>query len=204
MLKKSSDITTRRLLVVTRFLHAERVKTILQVGCSEPQSTLLFVREGFNVTLLDSANTALDSIKAEVGSLDTKKIRIIENSQNEASTLEPCSFDFLFAFNTLYETSFEALKENLSSKFNLLRKDGFFYLTLVSTKNSGFGVGEEIEPNTFLSGGRKLHFCDAAEIVTLFKQLEIIDIRDEEQETEGSFHWHILGRNRNLFSSEDD
>lgn len=203
MLKDRTDISARRLVVVSRFLHAEGVQKILQVGCSEQASTLLFAREGFNVTLLYSSDCGLDTGKERLSSLGSR-IKILGDSSSEASELNPGSFDFLFAFNTIYEQSFEELREKLSAKFDLLREDGFFYLTLASTKNSRFGVGEEIEPNTFLSDGQRLHFCDAAEIVALFKKMEIIDIRDEEQETEGSFHWHILGRNRNIFSADDE
>lgn len=204
MLSKINNISTRRLQVVARFLKAEGISTIVQGGCSEDVSTLLFAKEGFSITLLTNS----DYLKAKDLYIDfdkwKNKITIIDETREQSSEIKHESFDFLLLFNTIYYGTFTDLRRNLDRFLGFLRRDGFFYLTLISTKHGRYGQGNEIEPNTFYFEGKKTHFSDASDIVSLLRHVEVIDIRDEEQEDAGSFHWHILGRNRIMAPADDD
>ncbi len=73
-----------------------------------------------------------------------------------------------------------------------------------SRHNKNFGIGTEVEPNTFDNpakgdGGHLHHYADEAEVRGLLRGWRIEEVKDEEQvfggETApGSWHWVVVAR----------
>lgn len=190
----------RSVSALLHFLRAKSVQRILQVGAGEVVSLLL--SEGFELTVLDPSQESLAELTK---TLEDKglRARLIEGPL-DGLPVPRKPFDFVLAFNTLYHSDYEGLKRSLGSLFAQLRDEGFFYITLISTRHADCGKGIQVEPATFSLNGLLTHYCDAADIVALLGDVKIIDLRDEEQASPGSFHWHILGCRRGLSPSVNE
>jgi cyclopropane fatty-acyl-phospholipid synthase-like methyltransferase len=192
----------RRVRGLLAFLKVKSVKTILQAGCGDREVTSLLINAGFDVTVVDEDGESLAGLEAALDA-DGLSAELIKASVCELPAPGRC-FDFALAWNTLYYSNYEGLAHSLAALFNQLRDDGFFYLTLISTKHADFGRGEKVEQDTFNLEGSLRHFSAGGDMVALLRHVEVIDLRDEEQGEPGSFHWHILGRNRDLAPPEED
>jgi len=180
----------RRVSALLPFLRAKAVRRVLQIGAGEVVSLLL--SEGFEATVLDPSKEPL-----------AEPTKALEDKGLRARLIEE-SFDFVFAFNTLYHSNREGLKRSIDSLLARLREEGFFYITLISTRHADYGKGMEVEPATFSLNGLLTHYCDAADVAALLGDVEIIDLRDEEQARPGSFHWHVLGCRRDFSPSANE
>lgn len=185
-----------RLKKLLPFLQANSVESILQLGCINEEVSSFLITEGFEVSVIDPSEESLALLKT---GLDSRGLsaELIQAPFNELPVPKK-RFDFALAFNSLYFTDYEGLKRSLDSLFVLLREDGFFYVTLISTKHSDYGKGNEVQPGTFDLGGLVRHYSDAADVVSLLQSAEVVDLREDEQGKPGSFHWHILARNRHI------
>lgn len=165
----------------------------------------MLAEQGFNVTVIDIPTRSKEESKTEKDSVgpDVELVRI--DSIEELVDIKGAGeFDFGMAYNSLYYGTRQELSLNLKGLLEILKQDGFFYITLISTRNADYGKGKRIEAKTFKLGEMTRHFADAEDIVSLMGFLEIIDLRNEEQDTRGSMHWHILARNRLLLPPSED
>jgi tellurite methyltransferase len=190
----------RRVGALLPFLRARSVRRILQVGGGEVVS--LLVSEGFEVTVLEPSRESLAGVRK---TLEDKglRARLIEGPLNELPVPRK-PFDFVLAFNTLYRSDRDGLKRSIDSLLAQLREDGFFYITLISTRHADYGNGVEVEPASLSLNGVITHYCDAADVVALLGDAKIIDLRDEEQARPGSFHWHVMGCRKGLSPSGNE
>ncbi|TKJ42610.1 hypothetical protein CEE36_06835 [candidate division TA06 bacterium B3_TA06] len=184
------------------FLQIQWVRRVLLLGAEDTQSALIFVRKGFELTVLDPPQETLDGLAKELDAAGLSA-RLLKAAPGDLP-VPLRHFDFAVGFNCLYQTTLEGLTERFEGLLSGIRKDGFFYITLISTKNTNYRKDREIEPQTFADKGEMRHYCDAREIVTLLRHMEVIDLRNAEQGSEGSFHWHVLGRNRDMAPAEED
>ncbi len=191
-----SDGCADRAKRLVPFLQAKDVRKVLQVGGCEGLSAAVFIEGGFEVTVIDASPEATRKIQQ---ALDKKgqSARLVTSDVLD-SGLETGEFDFIFAYNSIYDQPGSRMVRTVDKLLSALREGGFFYITFISTRLVDCGKGEEVEPGSFRWGHQTIHYSTAAEVVTLFKRTETIDLRDQEQETEGSFHWHMMGRNRDL------
>jgi len=115
-------------------------------------------------------------------------------------------FDFVIAYNVVYHGTFIQMKKALEEICRVLRHGGLVYITLYSVRNLNYGLGTEIEPNTFLNpkkqdGDLPHHFSDEKEVRSLFESWKIVSIRETEQTLSGkiykdTYHWMILAIKR--------
>lgn len=185
-----------RIRQIRAFAKAKELRHVLQLGSEETEDTLAFAREGFALTVVEPARPALDKLEAllETQGLSAK---LVESDYAELP-FSPGAFELVLAFNSIYNSTGEGIKANFTELISKLREDGFYYITLISTRHRDYGKGEEVEPGTFRRDGLLYHHTNAQEVVNLLRHTEVIDIRDEEQDEKGSFHWHVLGRKRDL------
>lgn len=185
-----------RLKQIRAFAKAKELSRMLKLGAGEVEDVLAFIREGFSVTVVDPDRAALERFRARLDSAGGSA-RLVESDYAELP-FSPGEFELVMAFNSIYFSTADDMKKKFAELVSKLREDGFYYITLISTRHGDYGKGEEVEPGTFRRDGVLYHHTNAQDVVNLLRHTEIIDIRDEEQNEKGSFHWHVLGRKRDL------
>ena len=183
-------------------LKNENVKKVLDIGFGLGRHVVLFSKEGFDTYGIEPTQSGFDYCKKwlEVEGLDTD-IRI---GNMKELPYENGFFDFVIAWNVIYHGTFTQLKRALSEIKRVTREKGLVYITLNSMRNEYYGKGKEVEPNTFLNpekvdGNQLHHYSDEDEVKALFKEWDILYIKESEQSYAGkiyqdTYHWMILTR----------
>jgi SAM-dependent methyltransferase len=183
---------------VVRFAQTLRgagAETALDLGCGIGRHSLAFARLGFVTTAFDASMTGLEQTKAAA---EEDGLAIIFERGN--ITEMPCpagSFDYVLSLNVIYHGDETVVRDTLAEVRRVLKPGGFFQGTILSKRNKRFGESEEISPNSYVNpaaGGDKDHphyFCNASELVDVFKGLEVLSLTDTEQKGPGTWHWYV-------------
>ena len=166
----------------------------LDLGCGVGRHSLLLSSLGFEVLALDGSPAGVDytrRVTREAGyDLD---IRIGPMTD---LPYEPESFDYVLAWNVIYHGDENVVRRCIEEIYRVLRPKGLFQGTMLSKRNSRYGRGREIAPNTFIhadeSDKRHPHYyCSAKELIHLFESFEIWSLNDREHKRAGSYHWSL-------------
>jgi SAM-dependent methyltransferase len=81
------------------------------------------------------------------------------------------------------------IKQSISEMYRVLKKGGYLFLVVISTKHPKFKTGEEIEPNTKINtddidGHMPHHFFSELEMQEFFNEFEIIKLDHFEGQSE--------------------
>jgi SAM-dependent methyltransferase len=173
-------------------------RTALDLGCGVGRHAVAMAQAGLTVTALDASATGLLQCRkaaAEAG----VEVATVEAQMTQLPFASE-SFDCVVSFNVIYHGAPEVVVATVREVRRVLRPGGLLQGTLLSKRNAGFGVGEEIAPDTFVdpeAGGDKGHphyYCSAAQALALLAGFECLKLEDVEHKSpgSGSFHWHFL------------
>jgi tellurite methyltransferase len=88
----------------------------------------------------------------------------------------------------------------LAEIWRILKPAGLYQGTMLSKRDTQFGCGRPVAPDTFIRGSdAKAHphyYCDFAGLATLFAGFELLSLTQEEQRRPCSRHWHIVAERR--------
>lgn len=188
--------------LVNRWL-GQGKKTFLDLGCGLGRHSILFGRNGFDVSCFDLSENALERTRKwaeeEALSFDYRQGDMLELPYEDES------FDCLLSVNVISHTDTRGLKKVVEGIERVLRHGGEGYLTLASKETWSFKYTDWPMPdeNTKLrmeEGPEYLipHvYVDYNMIQELFSNFEIIGLTQVENfyEKDGanssSFHYHI-------------
>lgn len=108
------------------FLQIQCVRRVLLLGAEDTQSALIFVRKGFELTVLDPPQETLDGLAKELDAAGLSA-RLLKAAPGDLP-VPLRHFDFAVGFNCLYQTTLEGLTERFEGLLSSIRKDGFFYI----------------------------------------------------------------------------
>lgn len=170
---------------VARNLYAKERKTtrILEVGCGVGANLWYLIREGLDTYGIDGSKTAIEKCGAN---LEKQGLRCKLFVQDACSLkFEGNYFDAIVDIECIYANRLADIQKILREIYRTLKKDGLFFSMMFSKNTWGYGLGKEIEKNTFaeinnrIFGGRGMaHFFTGEEIRGLlsetgFKNIEI-------------------------------
>ena len=183
------------------------MKHFLDLGCGLGRHTVLFAKNGFNVSCFDISEDAIDRTKKwceeENLNCDFKVGDMIKLPYKDNT------FDCILCRNVISHTDTEGMKTIVSELKRVLKKDGECYLTLGSKDTWGFKQDDWplVDENTRLrmEEGPEYetpHFyADYNLCQELFKDFEIIDIYQvidyfkSNDNVFDSYHYHLLIKN---------
>ena len=188
------------ILTLLETLRQENVKRILDVGFGLGRHLVLFAKEGFDTYGIELSKSGFEYC---VKWLEVEGLKADIQIGNMTTLLyENDFFDFAIAYNVIYHGTFIQMKKALEEIHKVLRHGGLAYITLYSVRNLNYGLGTEIEPNTFLNpkkqdGDLPHHFSDEKEVRSLFESWKMVSIKETEQTLSGkiykdTYHWMIL------------
>jgi 2-polyprenyl-3-methyl-5-hydroxy-6-metoxy-1,4-benzoquinol methylase len=180
-------------------LRARGFSRVLDVGCGLGRHAHYLASQGFACAGVDASRRGLDFARAEA----TLAGLAIDYRAGPFYDLiwEDQDFDALIAWNVIYHGDGEMAQRAIDEFARVLVPGGLYLGTLLSKRNSGFGVGRIVRPDTFAvddATDDKVHphfYADAAGVIRLHRGFELLELHDHEQ-TPGANHWQYIFERR--------
>ncbi len=169
---------------------------VLDLGAGVGRHALWLAEQGHAVTAVDAAPEGLAQIDAFGGSVTTVQARM------DDLPFEDGSFDHLLSWNVIYHGDEDILLRTIAEIRRVLKPGGTYLGTMLSKRRLPFEqakyAGRAIGRNAWVfdaPGTDKVHphyFCNATELLALFSGFEVLNLKDQEHEKPGSWHWHLV------------
>ncbi len=181
-------------------IDSHRTGRVLDLGCGPGRHAIHAAHMGYEVVGLDAAPSGV-----EYGVKWAEQTGLAVNFCVGDMTALPFrndAFDCIVSWNVIYHGTADIVEKAVSEIERCLDSDGWLILTLISKRNERYGVGREIEPDTFVIDGsdnetaHPHRFHDEADAAQLLSAFEIVDAVEETQSTPDSYHLEILARLR--------
>jgi ubiquinone/menaquinone biosynthesis C-methylase UbiE len=174
---------SKKVLETINFFKGNGLKKILDLGCGTGRHTTLLVKEGFEVYGCDNSEDALKIIKKF---LADNEFRLCDMTK---LSYEDGYFDGILCYQVIQHGKIAEIKQSISEMYRVLKKGGYLFLVVISTKHPKFKTGEEIEPNTKINtddidGHMPHHFFSELEMQEFFNEFEIIKLDHFEGQSE--------------------
>jgi len=202
--KRQADwsVPAEDLILQLPVLTKANVKYVLDLGCGAGRHTRFLAEQGFQVTAVDTAESALaltsDSIKRASLKANVQKMDMVDLKRLRVQ------YDFILSWNVIYHATLTVLADVIEQIYQAVKPGGFVLLTLNSLRNQACGEGDEIEPGTFthfqkLDRAEIHHYSDRQEVLTLLSSWEILSLKEKEMvqggdRIPGSWHWIVFAR----------
>ncbi|RUS45856.1 bifunctional 2-polyprenyl-6-hydroxyphenol methylase/3-demethylubiquinol 3-O-methyltransferase UbiG [Cohnella sp. AR92] len=145
------------------------VKTILVPGAGYGRNTKI-LSDTFQVDAIEISTEAINLAREW-----DKRSYFIEGSIFELSTSNKC-YDAIYCYDLLHLFAQIERIKLIETCVQHLNKGGLYYFTCFSNEDESFGVGQEIEENTFeYKKGKISHFFSEDDLIRHFKETEIIE-----------------------------
>ncbi|MGC9384300.1 MAG: class I SAM-dependent methyltransferase [Kosmotogaceae bacterium] len=160
-------------------------KRFLDLGCGMGRHSVFFAENGFQVTGCDLSESGLRILKesAKEKNLD---INIVKGDIAELP-FENESFDAILSYHSIYHVDSQGMSKVIEEIRRVLKKGGEIFLTLLSkrtysyTASDSVVVSENVRLKKEEEGNIFPHYyVDYDDIKSLFKEFEIISIRQIE------------------------
>jgi SAM-dependent methyltransferase len=181
---------------VVPLLRSRGAKTALDLGCGVGRHACFLAGAGLEVQAMDASTSGVDFAAQQARELGLQ-VTFRDGLMTELPYADG-SFDYVLSFNVIYHGDGGVVGQAISEIHRVLKPGGLFHGTLLSKRNVNHGRGKEIAPNTFVVAGAegdKSHphfYCNAAEVVKLLEDFELLSLFDREHEKPGTYHWHLL------------
>jgi len=165
------------------------VKSVLVPGSGYGRNTRLFSSSGFTVTGIEISATACNLAKQ----FDPAS-QVYEGSVLDMASV-PGTFDAIYCFNTLHLFCENERRLFIKECTGKLGEPGLAFFTIFSEQEPSFGLGKEVESNTYESRpGRPTHYFTEDDLRDHFHDFEVIEtgIVEEPEDHGGQAHTHIL------------
>ena len=178
-------------------------KRVLDLGCGVGRHALAYARLGLEVTAVDMAQSGISELRRSAAA-ENLEITTMIAAMTELPFADH-TFDHVLSFNVIYHGDPLIVGAAVREIARVLKPGGTYQGTMLSKRNAKYGKGEEIAPNTFVEDAvepedsDKIHphyYCNAAELVELFSDFELLSLIDREHVKPGSWHWHMLAELR--------
>ena len=164
-------------------------RKVLVPGSGYGRNTKLFSSAGLDVTGVEIASLACSM--AEEFDPATR----FYNTTALDMSFDTELYDAVYCFNILHLFREDDRFDFIKQCTDRVRTNGLLFFTVFSEKESSYGRGEEVEPDTFESKpGRPVHYFTEEDLTGHFKSLTLLEtgmMEDHENHGEGP-HTHVL------------
>ena len=176
-------------------LKARAARSVLDLGCGVGRHALALAEAWFAVEAFDGSDTGLGVLREAAASrgltLDLK------HGNADALPYADGSFDFVLSWNVIYHGTLGDAGARIAEIWRVLKSGGLYQGTMLPTRNSNYGLGRRVAPDTFVidgveERGHPHFYCDAPVLVSLFSGFELLSLTQAQQKKPGSWHWNIV------------
>lgn len=158
----------------------EGVRSVLELGCGQGRDTLLFAKEGFQVTGLDYSEAGLLGLRRAADDADVSD-RIVTRHFDVRKPLPfpDESFDACYSHMLIcMELSTTELKSLLGDIRRVLKPGGVTLYSVRNTFDKQFGTGTHKSEDMYeIGGGFVVHFFSEEKVRELAAGYEIVEVR---------------------------
>lgn len=155
-------------------------KRILDLGCGYGKHSIYLAENNFEVVSMDINKQALEWLKRYIKRKSINNITLIQADVNSIPFIDSY-FDTVICSSVIHHQNLEQVKNSISEIYRVLNQKGCLLIDFMSIEDDSFGIGEEIERNTFI-GSRKgeenipHHYSDISELDKLLRMFSEIKI----------------------------
>lgn len=184
------DSPSKSANIALKLFKRYNISSILVPGAGYGRNTKLFSDYGFNVVGIEISKIAYD-----IALHFDSKTTFINGSFLDLSLFDK-KYDAIYCFNLLHLFDEANRREIIRRCENVLQSPGYIYFTVFSERETTFGKGKEIEPNTYESKpGRPTHYFTEKDLKEHFNKFTIIKtgiLKEKENHGKLGAHTHIL------------
>lgn len=163
---------------------------ILDLGCGQGAVTWFLAREGFSVTGIDAAPSAIQKAQEYLSKNNLQATFVVGDLRQ--LPFPDGTFDCVLDIESIYTNQAADIARAYEEVHRVLRKGGAFFTMSFSTACSNFGTGKKLEEHTFthIPHGSPhtgvAHYFDRTELLNLLEKNRFSDIViDEKSITQG-------------------
>lgn len=157
---------------------------ILELGCGTGRHTIYLAQQNFNVYSTDISETGIEINKKKAESLSLNNI-IYKQHDMVSIPFEDNKFDAVLCIWTTGHGLLHEVSKNIEEMYRIIKPGGMVVADYVSIEDETFGLGTEIEPNTFI-GSRpgeediSHHYSAKEELRDQYERFSIVNIKNIE------------------------
>ena len=180
-------------------LRTRGARNVLDLGCGVGRHALLLAGHGFAVEAIDGSEAGLDVTRDEAAA---RGLAIgLHHGSADVLPFADGAFDFVLSWNVIYHGNAGDVGRRLAEIWRVLRPGGLYQGTMLPTRNSNYGIGRMVAPDTFVDDANdhrahEHYYCDAAALVALLAGFELLALTQRQQRKPGSWHWHLIAERR--------
>ena len=154
---------------------------ILDFGCDGGSHTWFLVKEGFDVYAFSGSKSAVHRVSERLGQEGLS----VDVRVGDALELDYIGgiFECVIDGATIYANQMQNIINMYKEVYRLLKQGGKLFLVSFTTGTTGYGIGKEVEKNTFcditegsLVGTGTLHFYEEGELKEMSEEIGFRDI----------------------------
>ena len=163
-----------------KMFKSKDMRNILDLGCGLGVNSIFLAKEGFNIWAGDICKEHISELKTKANEMNIKNI-ICKSFDMRNIPFDDNSFDAVICTSTLNHGTLADIRTTVNEIYRVLKPSGILITDLLSIEDSSFGIGEEIDKNTFVGGregeeGIPHHYSDEKEIIELFKSFKEVKV----------------------------
>jgi len=177
---------------------------VLDLGCGTGRYTIFLAQKGLEVIALDISRIPLSILAKRIKNKPyRKRIKLVKTSASRIPYPNK-SFDIVISIAVLHHGKAKQIKGWFKEVKRVLKRDGYFLLSVLSKNDLRYNSGKEIEKNTKVNIKNTFdpeiphHFFSEKEILSFLKDYEILNIKETSRVTAkkyGKFiHFDIIAR----------
>ncbi|MEN7550008.1 class I SAM-dependent methyltransferase [Rapidithrix thailandica] len=175
---------------VLELMQKNNIKSILIPGFGYGRNAKVFYDKGFDVTGIEISKTAIKRARKHFGS----EVIIHYGSVTEMP-FDKNQYQSIYCYSLIHLLNKADRKKLIDDCYTQLKHTGIMVFVALSINDKRFGVGEELEKNTFHSPhGLNLYFYDEKSIIEEFGDYNIIEAKEinEPEENPNEKHWMVV------------
>jgi len=156
-------------------------KKILDLGCGTGKHSIFLAQKGFLVYATDLSLTGIDITMKKAGLLHIDNIQFKQHDMRSIP-FPNNFFDAVICIWTIYHGTLDEIRKTMNEIWRVLKPNGMVITDFLSISDSTYGIGKEIERNTFL-GAKDTeedvphHYTTREELMRLFVEFRELKIR---------------------------
>lgn len=167
-----------------KMFKSKNINKILDLGCGLGVNSIYLAQKGFQICAADICEKYTNIVENKAEKVELKNIECMIFDMKELPFNDK-SFDGIICISTLSHGTFDDIRNYINEIYRVLKLKGMLITDILSIEDDSFGIGEQIEKNTFI-GGRDgeenipHHYTNEEEMRELFSRFSEVVVNKSE------------------------